>query len=250
MSQTEKPLPPEFTCYDLADPAPELRPAPSERDWMDATPLGFAYRCLPLTVANALGWEYLCPSAVEAVWDGGPELSSVRIHSEAPQHFAISHFGSGILTFQLNGLFRTAPGTALFVGGPINRPKDAITALTGIVETDWSPFTFTMNWQFTRPGTIVSFDDEEPIATLFPIDLSALEGLAPVQRPISSQPRLDAEWRAWSASRTLFNKGLGEPGSAARVDKWQKHYHRGTRVDGSHPDATHRTKLKLRPFAR
>ena len=39
------------------------------------------------------------------------------------------------------------------VQGPINRPKDGIAALPGIIETDWSPYSFTMNWMFTRPGT-------------------------------------------------------------------------------------------------
>ena len=36
------------------------------------------------------------------------------------------------------------------VTGPFNQPKDAIQPLTAIVETDWAPFTFTMNWKFTR----------------------------------------------------------------------------------------------------
>ena len=34
----------------------ELRPAPLERDWMDASGERFAYRCLPLSIANAYGW--------------------------------------------------------------------------------------------------------------------------------------------------------------------------------------------------
>jgi Family of unknown function (DUF6065) len=30
-----------------------------ERAWMDATDQRFAYRCLPLNIANAHGWEIL-----------------------------------------------------------------------------------------------------------------------------------------------------------------------------------------------
>ena len=33
----------------------DIRPAPVERDWMDATNQRFAYRCLPLNIANAYG---------------------------------------------------------------------------------------------------------------------------------------------------------------------------------------------------
>jgi hypothetical protein len=34
----------------------EIHPAPLERDWMEATNPRYAYRCLPLNIANAYGW--------------------------------------------------------------------------------------------------------------------------------------------------------------------------------------------------
>src|SRR3546814_13729675 len=61
-----------------------------------------------------------------------------------------THFGSGIVTFSLGHLFRTSPGVNLWIKGPSNRPKDGASPLEGIIETDWSPYTFTMNWQLTR----------------------------------------------------------------------------------------------------
>ena len=36
------------------------------RKWMDETHNRYAYRCLPLTIANAMGWEILMPAAVSA----------------------------------------------------------------------------------------------------------------------------------------------------------------------------------------
>jgi hypothetical protein len=36
-----------------------LRAAPATRPWMDETSDAFAYRCLPLNIANAHGWEFL-----------------------------------------------------------------------------------------------------------------------------------------------------------------------------------------------
>lgn len=88
-----------------------------------------------------------------AVWDGGERENAVRIRPDPGTHApAVSHFGSGTLTFHIPCLFKTDSGTNLFVTGPLNRPKDGIAALTGIIETDWSPYTFTMNWRFTRAG--------------------------------------------------------------------------------------------------
>ena len=49
----------DLTCFLHPGWQPLIRPAPARRDWMDATPESFAYRCLPLDIANAHGWELL-----------------------------------------------------------------------------------------------------------------------------------------------------------------------------------------------
>jgi hypothetical protein len=56
--------------------------------------------------------------------------------------FALSHFAHGILTFQLNYLFRTEPGWNMFATGPTNNPKDGIAPLSGVIEIDWLPYPF------------------------------------------------------------------------------------------------------------
>jgi hypothetical protein len=47
--------------------APLVRPAPATRPWRDDTPKAFAYRCLPLKIANGHGWEVLNPWGFEAI---------------------------------------------------------------------------------------------------------------------------------------------------------------------------------------
>jgi hypothetical protein len=88
--------------------------------------------------------------------------------------------------------------------GPINRPKDGILALTGIVETDWSPYSFTMNWRFTRPGTQVRFEKGEPFCHLLPVRRGELEAFEPDLRSLSDNPGLEREHKAWIASRRNF----------------------------------------------
>ena len=81
----------------------------------------------------------------------------------------MSTFGSGILTFTIGYLFRTAPGYNLHVRGPANSPKDGIVALEGVVESDWTEAAFTMNWKVTRPNHPVVFEENEPIAMISPL---------------------------------------------------------------------------------
>src|SRR5438093_13464407 len=113
---------------------------------MDPTAQAFGYRCLPLNIANAHGWLILNTVPFVANWDGQAGLEAITVQSvadDAPP-LASSHFGSGVLTFHVNALFRTEPGYDLMVTGPLNSFKDAIQPLSGVVETDWAPFTFTM----------------------------------------------------------------------------------------------------------
>ena len=66
----------DLTAYIQPGWKPYIRPAPTSRAWMDATS-AFAYRCLPLTIANAHGWELLSPAGLSAIWNGGKGLDDV-----------------------------------------------------------------------------------------------------------------------------------------------------------------------------
>jgi hypothetical protein len=230
----------------------DIQPAPVERGWMEATDHRYAYRCLPLNIANAHGWEILCPAGFTALWDGGKGLDAISVHPDAGATApAISHFGSGVLTFHVPCLFRTAPGYDLMVQGPVNRPKDAIAPLSGIVETDWAPFSFTMNWMFTRPQAVIRFEKGEPYCHIFPLRRGEVESVEPKLMLLSENPELKQQHAAWSASRNRFNQDLKQEGSEAQTEKWQKLYYRGLDPAGQRAGAEdHRTRVKLKPFER
>jgi hypothetical protein len=211
---------------------------------MDATDQRFAYRCLPLNIANAFGWEILCPSGFVAAWNGGKDKSAIVIEPDdgttAP---AISHFAHGILTFHIHCLFRTEEGFDLMAQGPINRPKDSIAPLTGVIETDWVPYTFTMNWVFTRPGAVVRFEKGEPFCHILPIRRADLESFDPTMQSMSDDPELQRDYKAWQSGRRQFNVDLELEGSQARRQGWQRSYYRA-----GGPELPHRTRLRLKEF--
>lgn len=229
--------------------APELTVAPATREWMSATRDGFANRCLPLLIANQAGWLVTTPHTVVARWDGGDRLDDVRVDIPDSQGyaFAASHFGSGILTFTIPYLVRTPPGWNLWVRGPTNLPKDGACALDGIVETDWCPATFTMNWKLTRPGLTVRFERDEPVAMLIPTRRGELEAFEPEVRAIDDDGDVARDYRAWRQGRADFLRDLPVPGTTAHEEVWQKDYMHGRRADGS-TFPQHQRKLTLRPF--
>src|SRR5206468_2641323 len=109
---------------------------PATRGWMDRSPDSFAYRCLPLNIANAHGWEILAPCGFTAVWNGKLDIGAVTVTADdgaRAEQLPISLFGQGVLTFHIEGIFRTPPGWNLWVGGSPNRAKDGIAPLSGII---------------------------------------------------------------------------------------------------------------------
>lgn len=238
----------DFICYLHAGWQPLIRPAEATRQWMDNTPEAFAYRCLPLNIANAHGWEILSPSDVDAYWTGGSSVHDVVVKGDRTNG-GVSLFGQGILTFHIQALFRTPPGWDLWIGGSPNHFKSGIAPLTGIVETDWSPYTFTMNWKFTRRNHRVSFVKGEPICFIFPIRRDALERMTPRFVTLSDDSDLAMQFRAWSESRDAFQKEVADGRPRAPADKWQKRYYRGVTMRNDDPVPAHRTKVRLKPFA-
>jgi hypothetical protein len=234
-------------CYPTSGTGLKIVPASAERAWMDETPDSFAYRCLPMNIANAHGWMILNPAAFAAQWDGSAATGAIAIQPLAGDKtpiIASSHFGSGVLTFNVNGLFRTEPGYDLVVTGPVNQPKDAIAPLTGIVETDWSVSTFTMNWKFTRKLTAIRFDRDEPFCMIYPVKRGMIEAIQPEIIPMEQAPEIAEPYTAWAESRRQFNAELTIPNSAAQQQKWQKDYFQGGEV----APEDHRTKIKPKEF--
>jgi hypothetical protein len=241
----------DLTCFLHPGWQPLIRPAPARRDWMDATPASFAYRCLPLDIANAHGWELLNPCGIDACWNGERDTDAVTIRPHPAgdvESVATSLFGQGILTFHIPGIFRTPPGWNLWIGGSPNLPKDGIYPLTGVVETDWSPFTFTMNWRFTRPHHWIRFDAGEPICFFFPVQRALLDDVRPALAPIDAEPGLLDRFQQWSNRRNAFVLQMVNEPPSAPAGSWQKHYYRGVDMSEKPQVADHRTRLRLQPF--
>lgn len=227
---------------------PRIVPATREREWMEVTTGGWANRCLPLRVANEAGWFILNDLDFEVEWDGDPGMESL--------HFTFSRKPTGMVPFNMVGygivswvppyLFRTPAGINLLVRGPANMPKDGISALEGLVEADWLPYTFTINWKITRPGVKIRFVEGEPICFLVLNRRFDAERLEPVLQNISSDQELELQYRTWH-ERRLRAKAIsgqdGALGSLAVSDQGQ--YIRGETIGGVRI-AEHQTKLQVK----
>ena len=158
---------PRLTCYPLEPESRRRssRPARRATGWTETRP------ALCLSLHSAVDRQCQRVGDPVARWNSrrrGPAARCRRALSISTKddrarvdRLAVSHFGHGVLTLIPGYLFRTSPGWALWVRGSPNTAKRNLVRLEGLVETDWLDFPFTMNWRFTRPGT-VQFERGEP----------------------------------------------------------------------------------------
>lgn len=158
-------------------------------------------------MANRLGLEIAINRKVRVLWDGSEGYDCIKTN---PQWIdCVSNFGSGVISFSIPYLFSTPRGWSLWVGGPSNDPMDGVAPLEGIVETGWTPFTFTMNWRMTMIDEWATFHAGQAIARVFPIRIAPIKELEFNLRGKDALPkRKRADYERWYEERADFQEKL------------------------------------------
>jgi hypothetical protein len=221
-----------------------------QREWMDATPHRYAYRCLPLTIMNQTGWCIKNPVGFTAVWRGPREPGTIDFRfdtaAEVWSEWINSQFGEGIVTWNTPFLFRTKPeGSRLLVCGPANYFKTNAHPLTALIESDWISMSFTMNWKLMTPGVPVRFELGEPLFQAIPLAgnvCADLEDASVSYQKLAENPELHRAYMEWDQSRRRFHiqKASGE----IKGSDWQKDYFQGRDATGREAPSYHMTKIK------
>ena len=226
---------------------PELRPARARRDWMDGFPDRHAYRCLPLAIANSFGWEIVSPCDLRVDYNGGPAAEDLSVSAddgyELVDQFAASNFTHGILTLHTGYIFRTEPGWSLLATGPINDPRDGMAPLTGVIETDWLPYPFTMNYQLTCPGTY-RIRKGEAFCHILPILSQPVEEAEVEILPIEAEQDLKERMEGLAVRRDKLQAANVTPDPTTVREAWGREYFRGKLADGT-AAPRHMHKLRL-----
>lgn len=171
---------------------------------MDATPMRYAYRCIPLTAANTMGWEILNPVDSVITWSGLEKGDQLNIQTAQRDPFGpVPHFGSGTVTWYIPFLFRTPPEYGLLISGPANHDKKDMTPLDAFVRTDWVPFPFTMNWRITSPEKEVHIKKGEPICRVMPYPLALLNDFEMEIHELTDDPAFMEKVAEWDRNRQV-----------------------------------------------
>jgi hypothetical protein len=226
-----------YAMNDAGNSLMNIKPSTIKREWMDET-AGLAYRCIPLNIANEYGWVCHSPVTFTATWNGGSSPDSITIvsHGDGPEDFCKTHFGHGIITLPPDFIVKTPKNISIYVRGLTNTGYENIYPLDGLVETDWLPFTFTMNYKFIKPGSI-TFKKGDPLFMFFPIDRTFIESFSVQQKSLYNNKELYENYQKYGKSRQehIDNK----------TQKAQKFYVGSSIVEDKVSVENHKIKLKL-----
>lgn len=123
-----------------------LVPAEKERDWF----VPHAYRCLPLSIANEMGWDMVLNKTTTFDWNGGDKVADLTV-SEGDGY---SHFGMGTFTFRQGLIWRTPEDVALMVMPVPNQIDDGFLCMSAIMETDKLDYPWFLSIRATRTGPV------------------------------------------------------------------------------------------------
>ena len=134
----------------------------------------------------------------------------------------------------------------------MNEFKDGIQALSAVVEAYWMPFTFAMNWKFTRPHAKVTLVEGEPFCFFFPIAHGLLAQCEPTLRHMRDEPALQKQYKIGVGQRCVLEVAKTRKGKGFKVEEckhlmWPSWYMRGVYPDGT-DGSDHQKSVALKPF--
>ena len=142
---------------------PEIRQSGVRRDWMDETYKKHAYQCMPMSVANVMGWELVLTEDVVVQWGGGHSVPQILSGEKTADGFTQAYCSIvGMVSFAMGWVIRTEENYSTWFSGSPNYVRGDAEALSATVPTFWWPDEVQMNWKINAIDVPVTFKAGEP----------------------------------------------------------------------------------------
>lgn len=151
----------------------DLNPMSAKRDWMDKTSEKHAYKCLPVTLANTIGWNLSCTQDIIFTWDGINDQSPDHIKISSPK-YAHAGRGQSTISFDTQLIFRTDVDVSIWIINPVNFFNNDFEIMSSLVSTSFYDNTLPLAIRAKRINEETVIKSGTAIASIIPISLSSL----------------------------------------------------------------------------
>jgi hypothetical protein len=192
---------PQFTLYLSENYDETLLPIPATKykDWWEDNnkTKSHARHCLPLAMANSVGYYILSPGTFKVTWNGNLHENAQIEHIEKSSHYEVdNHAAYASFTVQSKFIPVTErAGEFIYIKSLPNERTPHFTCMEAMIEAWWNVGNFGLVFLLTKPGEII-IQKGQPIAHML-----VYYGQAGAST-YSIHHGLPAEHAAWLAKRT------------------------------------------------
>lgn len=141
------------------------------RDWMDSSIDKHAYKCLPVTLANCLGWSFSIPEDISFVLHSSTDTVEILSGSK----YSSVDRTNGTISFISGLTIQSDSPTSLLIMPVPNQFIDGISPFTSVVNTSVLKAPIPSAWKITSYDKKITIKSGTPIAAIIPISLTTLQ---------------------------------------------------------------------------
>lgn len=182
-----------FEVYKDNGPVANIEPLSAKRDWMEATFDKHAYRCLPVTLTNQLGWAISFPEDITFMWDGQISTSGEHVKVLAGEKYVQTGRGQATVSFETGLVFRTPENYSLLTYNVPNMFMEGVSPYTTIISSSFFEGPLPVAWKVTKPFVPITIKAGQPVAAVFPISLTEIQGSVLTVKDIKDLVRVKRE---------------------------------------------------------
>jgi hypothetical protein len=183
----------DFEVYKSGPNPANVTPLSAKREWMDRTFDKHAYRCLPVTITNQLGWAISFPEDITFMWDGQISTSGDHVKVLSGEKYVLTTRGQATVSFETGLIFRTPENYSLLTYNVPNVFMRGVSSYTTIISSSFFEGPLPVAIKVTEPFIPITIKANEPVAAVFPISLTEIQNSTLTIKDMKDLPKIKRE---------------------------------------------------------
>jgi hypothetical protein len=159
----------------MQEDAAILQPLSVKRDFFDKSDNKSAYKCLPISSANVVGWGISFPEDISFIWGGELENFTQHVKILSGEDY-VTVMENKTISFNTYFSLSTEKGVSTFIMPVPNQFSQEWATVSAIFSTSFYHDTIQPAITILQPNKIITIEAGTPVATILPISLSELNG--------------------------------------------------------------------------
>jgi hypothetical protein len=153
----------------------EINQVSIKREWMDQTDNKHAYQCMPVSLANTLGWAISFPEDISFIWDGICDTSDTHIKIIKGHKYCSTARANATVSFNTYLTFKTSENITTLVMPVPNQFNENAQCFTTLITTSFYKSMIPIAWKVLKPNIEINIPAGQPVAVIIPISLTELQ---------------------------------------------------------------------------